>query len=379
MLSNRFRLFGAAALILLMAILSGCAQVGFKPGAASPSGKSVVFGRILLIRDGEPTALSTFSTSIRIDKITATREPPLLTEPFTQDGRFYWALEPGHYRLTIPLHFTEEFAFSFTVPKSGGAYYFGDLKFIGKKEFHTLDGPNIGDATPVFEAHFQTDKAALLKRNPPLASAQFGRLKVVDITNEKPRLAVFRKLLDEAPICCPSFADMPFRPLQMDSSQTFGIDAAQGVYEFSTGRSYFAAFELPRTDAPYTVSIRSEPMPSGFLYTFRLFAPAAILLDKHFKVIRRIDTGLTHPVGPSLLPPRPPSLVGEIQVTASVEHARYLVLNTTDALLGFSAMGLVPGMTPIPGGALPIGSPRVLTMDAWPTGRITISVRPKHH
>jgi len=379
MLLNRFRLIGAMALILLMAILPGCAQVGFKPGAESPSGKSVVFGRIVLIRDGEPATLSTFSTSIRIDKITATGEPPLLTEPFTKDGRFYWVLEPGHYRLTIPLHFTEEFAFSFTVPKSGGAYYFGDLQFVGKKRFHTLNGPNIDDAVPLFQEHFNSARKALIQRNPQLASAHFARLKVVDITDEKPRLEVFRQLLNEAPVCCSSFADMPFNPLQMDSSNTFSIDSTQGVYAFSTGRSYFAAFELPRTNGPYTVSIRSEPMPSGFLYTFRLFAPAAILLDKHFKVIRRINTGLTHPVGPSLLPPRPPSLIGKIPITPSADQARYLVLHTTDALLGFSAMGLVPGMTPIPGGALPLGSPRVLSMDAWPTGRITISARPKHH
>lgn len=376
---SRIRFIGAVALILLLPILNGCAQVGFKPGADQPADKSIVFGRILLIRDGEPKTLSTFSTSIRIDKITATREPPLLTESFTKDGRFYWALAPGRYRLTIPLYFTEEFAFTFTVPKSRGAYYFGDLKFVGKKEFHTLNGPNIDDAVPVVEDHFTSARKTLIERNPQLASAPFGHLKVVDITEEKPRLAVFRKLLDEAQTCCTSFTGLRFNPLQIGESHTFGIDATKGVYPFTSGRSFYAAFELPRTNEPYTISIRSEPMPSGFPYAFRLFVPAAILLDKHHKIISRIDKGLTRPVGPSLLPPRPPSLLGEISITPSADPARYLVIHTTDALLSFSAMGLVPGMTPIPGGALPIGSPQILTMDAWPTGRITVSVQPKRH
>jgi len=82
--------------------LAGCANVGFEHGSSRPEDKSLVFGRIVLVRDGEQAVLSSFSTSIVLRNIESGDEPRLITQSFGSDGRFFWALPP---RQTSTRHF----------------------------------------------------------------------------------------------------------------------------------------------------------------------------------------------------------------------------------------------------------------------------------
>lgn len=367
-------LFGLIGMVMFSLLLVGCADVAYLQGSERPPGQSLVFGRMLLVRDGVSSTISTFSTAVRIDKITSTGEPPMVLQSFTDEGRFYWLLEPGQYRLTIPLHITDQFTFTFTVPKKAGVYYFGDLLFKGKKHFDTLGGANIKDVTAVFEDHFEAEKSTLLKQSPQLGGEYFGPLNVVDMSSKAERERVLRQVLDDAPVCCKKMANFHFEPLAFDASKTYEIGAEQGAYDFEDGKSYFAAFELPAYTKPYVISLRSQAMSSGVPGEYRIFSPAALLLDDQFNLVDRIDMGLTRAEPASLMPPRPVSLYGQISMAGPRTRARYLVFYTTPTLLGLSALSTTPGVLLIPGGALPIGIPQLVGLEPWVTGRVTVGL-----
>ena len=361
---------------LLLLMLAGCANVHYAPGSAKLGERSVVFGKMLLVRDGEPSVINTFGTAVRIGRTDSIKEPGMITESFGQDGSFYWALTPGHYYITIALNLPSDdiVSFAFDVPKAKSAYYFGDLMLVGKKHFNTISGANIKDVSARFEDHFDADRAALLQRNPGLPEAAIGRLAVADISRDAGRYAAFRKLLDEAPLCCKSMAEFHFEKLAKESSETFDIGPQGGTFPFPGGRSYFRAFELPAYTAPYVISLRSLVMPTGMAGKFRIFAPAAMLLDAHYNVIGTVEQNLFHPVAASILPPRSASLEGDIAITADKARARYLVVYTTDALLGRTRGTSIPGVLPIPGGALPTGISRPAWMEPWVVGRIKVTL-----
>ena len=115
-------------------------------------------------------------------------------------------------------------------------------------------------------------------------------------------------------------------------------------------------------------------MPSGIPYRFRVFAPAAMLLDSSCNVIETIDPQGLRPMPASIMPPRAASLDQSIYISARNAHAQYLVLYTTDSLLEHARLTSVPGIFLIPGGALPSGIPRLTGMEPWPTGKIDISL-----
>lgn len=89
-------------------------------------------------------------------------------------------------------------------------------------------------------------------------------------------------------ICCERFSDMPYEKLSLKEDATFAIDEKSPVYEFKTGKSFFKAFELPCSEQPYSISLRSYL--TGFDYrTSYIFVPSVVLLNENFQIIRVID------------------------------------------------------------------------------------------
>ena len=362
--------------IALQILLTGCANVHYEHGKTSLNDQSLVFGKIVLVRDGETGTISTFSTPVNIAPLESTAEPLLITEPLEKGGRFYWLLKPGRQLLNIVLHEPTDdiISLAFTVPDTPGAYYLGDLVLSGKKRFYTLGGANVRDVTANFTDNFDTEKTELLKRNPGLTADKVGKLAVFDVSKDKARAAFFRTVLDVAPVCCSKMSEFKLEKLAPGKSLSTEITRGQGTYEFPSGRSYFRAFELPKYTAPYSITLRSKVMPSGIPYRFRVFAPAAILLDSSFNVVETIDPKGLRPTPASIMPPRAAALDQTIAISAHNAQARYLVLYTTDQLLEHARLTSIPGVILIPGGALPSGIPRLAGMEPWPTGIVEISL-----
>lgn len=116
-----------------------------KAGEAPPAGRGVVFGRLVLVEDGEEKGFSLFrEMSIFVTSLAGSKTERLR---FLGDGDFRWALAPGEY--VVSAFFfrssTGRVWTAFTVPEPGRAAYVGDLvlQFDGKSRgygFGVRDG-----------------------------------------------------------------------------------------------------------------------------------------------------------------------------------------------------------------------------------------------
>jgi hypothetical protein len=159
-------------LCLLLLFLAGCASVHYTPGRLESSDKRLVFGSIVLIRDGEETTLNPFGTQISLGRLESTAEPLMILESFSRDGRFRWLLPPGDYVLTMGLNppTGDIVTCAFTVHEAFRASYFGEMRLEGKKYFNTLSSANIRDVQVRVEDRFEEAATELLAMEPGLAS-----------------------------------------------------------------------------------------------------------------------------------------------------------------------------------------------------------------
>jgi len=127
--------------------------------------------------------------------------------------------------------------------------------------------------------------------------------------------------LRSAPVCCRTFAQFPFEPLDLRKGGriSFRIDHASPAFNFDWGKSYFKAFSLPPAKEYYSMVVES----SGY------FAHAALTLDADFRVMsdwRARDRLAFNAVG------RFP--IAYLRREVVIRPAdRYLVIFTTDELL----------------------------------------------
>lgn len=364
-----------AFLLYFVALLSGCANVHFEHNATSLGDSVLVFGRIVLVRDGEVGHLNALGTQISLQRLDAGTGPRLVTEQYDSDGRFYWKLKPGKYLLNISLNVGrgESADLAFDVPDADRAYYFGDLIISGRKSFGALNAPNIREATLRFEDEFSTEKNELIRLNPGL-KADIERLKVDDISEVPGRLKYFERVLDGATLCCAKMSAFAFKRLAIDVSSAADINVRHGVFAFPSGKSAFAAFELPRDDTPYVISIRSEVSDSGVPYRYRIFVPAVTLLDENYMPIATLETGYFRPIPATMLPVRRAALEGNLLIKSAEPRARYLVIYTTPRLLAGGFSSRVPGVIALPAGLIGIAGANLVTMEPWIYGTVHVTL-----
>ncbi len=133
-----------------------------------------------------------------------------------------------------------------------------------------------------------------------------------------PVLRAFQK----AKVCCKNFSDFKYKSIGfgMFSSKLSTFRSGKKAYNFETGKSYFAAFELPEFESPYLIAVTSGP---GEAY-HPLFYPEIMILDKDYQVIHETDEFTMQDTGRS-----------RIGAKISVEslEAKYVIVKTTDKAL----------------------------------------------
>ncbi|OMH29095.1 MalM family protein [Motiliproteus sp. MSK22-1] len=82
-----------------------------------------------------------------------------------------------------------------------------------------------------------------------------------------------------APSCCDSLRQLPYRPLAVDANIRLQINSTSPVYHFPSGRSYFSAFKLPVNSSSFRIELQS-------LIGKTLFEPTVMMLDGKFAVTR---------------------------------------------------------------------------------------------
>lgn len=120
---------------------------------------------------------------------------------------------------------------------------------------------------------------------PPLNDISANDLKsefsTLGLRNNTPIPKEAEKLLDQSTPCCKDFAEIPYYDLKLDSTFPLVMDGSYPTYKFSDGKSFFAAFRLPRSNRPLSIEIQSIASLD------RVFAPTIAILNSNFQITRQ--------------------------------------------------------------------------------------------
>lgn len=89
--------------------------------------------------------------------------------------------------------------------------------------------------------------------------------------------------LSRASSCCQDYSTLPYATANAGEDKWLPIDENSPVFNFSEGKSYFAAFKLPQNSGDLRITIAAEIGKA-------LFFPSIMLMDSQFKVTRVIDS-----------------------------------------------------------------------------------------
>lgn len=129
------------------------------------------------------------------------------------------------------------------------------------------------------------------------------------------------RALQESMSCCGAYDQFPFVPLDEVVEKSVLIDLKAPSYDFATGKSFFAAFELLQTNYPLEINIISAAEES-------VFVPFLTVLGEDFSDLTNIYPPQIILEGRSISHPQ--RYVLTITVNSNETHkAKYIVLHTT--------------------------------------------------
>lgn len=126
--------------------------------------------------------------------------------------------------------------------------------------------------------------------------------------------------LTSKPSCCVSLAQMRVQPLSHPGQLDIFISSESQVFDFSTGKSYFHAIQLPKTEGELNVTLSSVILSSAFI-------PSILVLDSAFQPVRHIGEAHMRYTKASLL--HGDRYLGQFTLSEN-DDARYLVVYTTE-------------------------------------------------
>ncbi|MGH8289345.1 MAG: MalM family protein [Steroidobacteraceae bacterium] len=130
--------------------------------------------------------------------------------------------------------------------------------------------------------------------------------------------------LASAQSCCAGMQAFRFQPLPVDGYLDQRIDTDSQAFAFKTGKSYFLAYQLPRSDRTTSIEVDSWVHDT-------VFFPRVLLLDKSFAAVGFVGAPAVHFV------PAGPVESDHYEADCSIgpgNPARYLIILTTDTDLG---------------------------------------------
>lgn len=182
-------------------------------------------------------------------------------------------------------------------------------------------------------------------------------------------------LYAEATPCCDDPSGFRFIGLPLRGFADAALDRAAPVFDFHSGLSPFAAFELPESDVPYRVRVKSvfDPRDRG---EAGVFYPVVALLDDAFIVTHmtgldslRLEPSLATAGGQA-------GIAVTIPIDPRTQRARYLVVFTPAVLLGAPPGNRREGDILTPASAAWMERRGDAALPASPYGRLRIAVAP---
>jgi hypothetical protein len=176
--------------------------------------------------------------------------------------------------------------------------------------------------------------------------------------------------LNQARVCCKSPKEFRYQRL-LPGMKKFKIDQHSPVFEFEKGRSYFAAFEIPRDSSRH---FRAKSYFNG-MFIGQYFDPVFLVLDENYQPITTGSLELQFVDG-TMFHDTNAHMQGEFRVDA---NAKYLVVFTSK----FEGMAPVARTQPMGYGYM-VGSVPVMgttsglniQLERAPTGTLRIEPIP---
>lgn len=167
-------------------------------------------------------------------------------------------------------------------------------------------------------------------------------------------LAEQRNQLIAAPVCCQSYAAMPYAKLALPDSRSVKFDATSLAYAFESGKSFFSAFELPAWTGPYEVKIQTAGV-AGVL------APRIKILDTEFKPVRTFNANTE---------------MVEFFVNRENRAERYMIIHNDSAQVGSKPeIRVNPIYLPL-GGAIIGATEHRVNLPYAPMGQVRVILKP---
>lgn len=174
-----------------------------------------------------------------------------------------------------------------------------------------------------------------------------------------------RATLQNQRACCATFADLDYKPLIIESELTFPLGPNSQVFDFTTGKSYFAAFSLPtgqsrgiRVSSFFNGMVIGQYLQPIFLFLDDQKQPVAAVTPN----LRFSDTRLTSDA----------QMIGGVRVP---DTAAFLVIHTRD-FSDTKVTAVIPGSPSVfMAGAIPVvvqNSDTGKTLELSPTGELRL-------
>ncbi len=188
----------------------------------------------------------------------------------------------------------------------------------------------------------------------------------------KARLALYARTKP----CCDDPSAFAFQPLPERGLAEAMIGSHSQAFEFHSGLSPLAAFELPRVTTPYRLRVKSL-FDAGHADDTSVFYPVVALLDDTFIVMRmtsldnlRLEPGLATVGGR-------PGLAVTVPIDPAQDKGRYIVVFTPAALLGAAPENRGEGDMLTPTTLAWMEQRGDMAVPASPYGRLQITVAPE--
>ena len=176
--------------------------------------------------------------------------------------------------------------------------------------------------------------------------------------------------------CCDDPSGFSYLPLPERGFADAVVSRTSPAFEFHSGLSPLAAFELPKTSTPYRLRVKSlfDPGRNG---ETSVFYPVVALLDDTFIVLRmsgldnlRLEPALATPGGET-------GLALTVPVDSAMENARYLIVFTPAAVLGAPPESRREGDLLTPAALAWLERRGDAAVPASPYGRLRITIAPE--
>jgi hypothetical protein len=175
--------------------------------------------------------------------------------------------------------------------------------------------------------------------------------------------------------CCDDPSTLAFKPLPERGFTEAMIDRSSEAFEFHSGLSLLAAFELPKVTTPYRLRVKGL-FDDDHGDETSVFYPIVALLDETFIVMRmtsidslRLEPGLATVGGRA-------GLAVTVPVDPALENGRYLIVFTPAALLGAAPDDRREGDMLTPATLAWLERRGDTAVPASPYGRLQITIAP---